>query len=301
MLPFAGSLQSHRRAAALALLCCVTIALAALHAPTITAQSTNLALNRPVTVSSSENPTAFPPAAAVDGNTSTRWSSAFSDPQWIQVDFGATRSISRVVLRWEASYGKAYQIQVSANAAGPWTTISTVTNGDGGVDDLTVAGSGRYIRMYGTQRVTIGAAQYGYSLFEFEAYGAGSTPTSTPTRTPTPAGPTQTPTRTPTPAGSCTTVSNIALNKPAYAYFYEAKGEEPGKAVDGNMSTRWGHLWYPAGPNNAWLDVDLGSTAAKITQVNIFWEPRWQPTTRSRPPMTEPAGQPCGASPTIPR
>ena len=29
-------------------------------------------------------------SAAVDGNTGTRWSSAFSDPQWLQVDLGAT-------------------------------------------------------------------------------------------------------------------------------------------------------------------------------------------------------------------
>jgi beta-glucanase (GH16 family) len=38
------------------------------------------------------------------------------------------------------------------------------------------------------------------------------------------------------------------------------------------MATRWGHLWYPAGPANAWLDVDLGSSAATITQVNLYWE-----------------------------
>jgi hypothetical protein len=266
MLPFTSSLLSHRprtphrrRAAAIALLCCAAIILAALNLQAVGAQATNLALNRPVSVSSSENATAFPPAAAVDGNTSTRWSSAFSDPQWIYVDLGTSRSVSRVVLRWEASYGKAYQIQVSSNTSS-WTTISTVANGDGGVDDLTISGSGRYVRMYGTQRVTIGAAQYGYSLWEFEVYGSGTTPTVTPTRTPTPG------------SSSCTTVSNIALNKPAYAYFYEAIGEEPSKAVDGNMATRWGHLWYPAGPTNAWLDVDLGSTAARITQVNIFWE-----------------------------
>ena len=31
----------------------------------------------------------FPASAAVDGNAGTRWSSAFSDPQWLQVDLGA--------------------------------------------------------------------------------------------------------------------------------------------------------------------------------------------------------------------
>jgi hypothetical protein len=31
-----------------------------------------------------------------------------------------------------------------------------------------VSGSGRYVRMYGTQRTT----QYGYSLWEFGVYGS---------------------------------------------------------------------------------------------------------------------------------
>src|SRR5689334_2541303 len=67
------------------------------------AQTTNLALNRPVTCSSTETAT-FPCTAAVDGNAAaTRWSSAFSDPQWIYVDLGATTAIGSVTLRWEAA------------------------------------------------------------------------------------------------------------------------------------------------------------------------------------------------------
>ena len=33
---------------------------------------------------------------------------------------------------------------------------------------LTVTGTGRYVRMYGTQR----ANGYGYSLYEFQVYGS---------------------------------------------------------------------------------------------------------------------------------
>jgi len=180
--------------------------------PVAEAQSPNLALNKPVTCSSVENAgTAC--ANAVDGNTGTRWASAFSDPQWIRVDLGATNTIGRVVLRWEAAYGKSYQIQTS-NDATNWTNIYTTTTGDGGVDDITVTGSGRYVRMNGTVRAT----QYGYSLWEFEVYG-GATPTRTPTLvstecdTPsciTPPGcgttvvVTSTPTKTPSPTASAT-------------------------------------------------------------------------------------------------
>ncbi|MFE6133789.1 discoidin domain-containing protein [Streptomyces sp. NPDC056437] len=56
---------------------------------------------RPATASSAEGP--FAAAAAVDGDPGTRWSSQFTDAQWIHVDLGATTAISRVVLRWEAA------------------------------------------------------------------------------------------------------------------------------------------------------------------------------------------------------
>ena len=44
-----------------------------------------------------------------------------------------------------------------------------------------VTATGRYVRLYGTQRGTV----YGYSLWEFQVYGACGTPTATPTSTPT--------------------------------------------------------------------------------------------------------------------
>jgi len=109
----------------------------------------------------------YPAANAVDGNTATRWSSAFSDPQWLQVDLGATHTISQVVLNWEAAYGKAFQIQTS-NDGTTWTTIYSTTTGTGGIQTLPVTGTGRYVRMFGTQRAT----GYGYSLWEFQIYGS---------------------------------------------------------------------------------------------------------------------------------
>jgi len=131
---------------------------------------TNLALNKPAFTSSTENGGTLG-SAAVDGNaTSTRWSSAFADPQWIYVDLGATYSISRVKLTWEAAYGKDYLIQTSTDAA-TWTTIKPVTGNTALVNDWTsLSGTGRYVRMYGTARGT----SYGYSLYELEVYGTAS-------------------------------------------------------------------------------------------------------------------------------
>ena len=127
--------------------------------------ATLLSQGHPATASSSEN-TSFTAPNAVDGNTGTRWSSAFSDPQWVQVDLGATHTVSQVALNWETAYATAFQIQTS-NDGSTWTTIYSTTTGTGGVQTLNVTGSGRYVRMNGTARAT----QYGYSLWEFGVYG----------------------------------------------------------------------------------------------------------------------------------
>jgi fibronectin type 3 domain-containing protein len=124
-----------------------------------------LSQGHPATASSLEG-AGYPASNAVDGNLTTRWSSAFSDPQWLEVDLGATHTISKVVLYWEAAYAKAFQIQTSTDGT-TWTTIYSTTTGTGGTQTLSVTGSGRYVRMYGTVRAT----GYGYSLFEFQVFG----------------------------------------------------------------------------------------------------------------------------------
>ena len=131
----------------------------------------NLALNEPVTVSSTQS--GYPGTNAVDGNPATRWASAWSDPQWIYVDLQGTYNITEVLLNWESAYGKSYLIQVSSDAVN-WTTIYSTNSGAGGIEDLTgLSGTGRYVRMYGTVRGTV----YGYSLWEFEVFGTVPTPT----------------------------------------------------------------------------------------------------------------------------
>lgn len=133
--------------------------------PAANAAPALISQGRPATASSTEGG-GFPASAAVDGNTGTRWSSAFSDPQWLQVDLGASATINQVVLRWEAAYGRAFQIQVSDNAS-TWTNVYSTTTDTGGTQTLTVSGTGRYVRLYGTARGT----GYGYSLWEFEVIG----------------------------------------------------------------------------------------------------------------------------------
>jgi type 1 glutamine amidotransferase len=126
---------------------------------------TDLALRKPAASSTVEN-AGFPAGNAVDGNSGTRWSSAFADPQWISVDLGSAHQISRVRLNWETAFGRAYQIQTSNDNAN-WTNVFSTTTGDGGVDDVTLSGNGRWVRVLGTQRGT----QWGYSLWDLNVFG----------------------------------------------------------------------------------------------------------------------------------
>ncbi|WP_214416806.1 penicillin acylase family protein [Sphaerisporangium fuscum] len=125
----------------------------------------NLASGGTATASSTQS-SAYPAGKAVDGDPTTRWSSASSDAQYLQVDLGSARTVARVVLRWEAAYGSAYSLQTSTDGS-TWTTVHSTTTGNGGVDNVPLTPTtARYIRMQGVKRGT----SYGYSLYELEAY-----------------------------------------------------------------------------------------------------------------------------------
>ncbi|GIF74472.1 discoidin domain-containing protein [Asanoa siamensis] len=196
---------------------------------------------KPATASSTEN-AGTPASAAVDGNPGTRWSSAFSDPQWLQVDLGATAAIDQVELVWESAAASAFQIQVAASATGPWQTVYSTTTATGGTQTLAVTGSGRYVRMYGTARTS----GWGYSLWEFRVFGTtgGGGPTDPP------------------PAGG----TPISAFKTVNASSYEG-GNAPAAAVDGRTTTRWSSQYS----DPQWISVDFGGTAS-INQVVLTWE-----------------------------
>jgi hypothetical protein len=220
--------------ATLALITLVTVGTTRIaHAATLLSQG------QPTTASSTENAT-FPASAATDGNAGTRWSSAFADPQWLQVDLGSVSTVSSVTLQWETAYATAFQIQVS-NDASTWTTVYSTTTGTGGTQTLNVTGTGRYVRMYGTARAT----GYGYSLWEFQVYGtAGSGGTG----------------------GTCST-TDAALNKPATASSLENATFTAGAAFDGNTGTRWSSAFS----DPQWIQVDLGSSQT-VCEVSLAWE-----------------------------
>ncbi|HEY0434687.1 MAG TPA: discoidin domain-containing protein, partial [Chitinophagaceae bacterium] len=134
-----------------------------------TCNGVNIALNKPAVASSLEN-ASYPATNVNDGNIGTRWSSQFSDPQSVDIDLGSRYDICKVVLHWEAAIGRDFKIQTSEDGTA-WTDVSTITGNSSPDNYIPVRGSGRYVRMYGTQRLTTD----GYSLWEFEVYGKPST------------------------------------------------------------------------------------------------------------------------------
>ncbi len=237
-----------------------------------TCGTTDLALNQPTTTSSTEN-AGFPAPNATDGNTGTRWSSAFSDPQWLEVDLGTTRSICGVSLNWEAAYAKAFQIQVS-NDNSTWTTIYSTTTGTGGVQNLTVSGSGRYIRMYGTARAT----QYGYSLWEFDVYGiTSSSPTTTVTASTYAASSTGPMTEATTDAGGGKDVGWIGNGS-----WLEYTGVNFGSGLTGQVVARYASALSGTGLGT--IQFRIGSvTATPFATINVSGTGGWQTWVTSAP------------------
>jgi hypothetical protein len=123
----------------------------------------NLALNSAATASSTERGN-LAASNAVDGDPATRWSSGFSDPQWLRVDLGARWQISKIRLNWENAHATAYRVEVSTNGT-TWKSVYSTSDGQGGNVLVEVAKlPARFVRMYGTKRST----DFGYSLFELD-------------------------------------------------------------------------------------------------------------------------------------
>jgi hyaluronoglucosaminidase len=137
--------------------------------PAVSTTNVALATNGTVATASSveESLPQFTPDHAIDGDPTTRWSSDHTDGEWLRLAFADPRRIGKVVLSWEAAHATAYQIQTSTDGT-TWSTAATVTNSPGGsetvwLDQPTTA---QYLRLQGVSRAT----QFGYSIYEFQAY-----------------------------------------------------------------------------------------------------------------------------------
>ena len=129
----------------------------------------DLGYHCPVTASSVQE--ADTPAKYVnDGDDSTRWSSNFSEPQWVAIDLGKPTMIDHVHLLWEDAYASAFSVQVSQDGKA-YTDVYATNNGTGDSETIHFAPvSARFVRIYATKRAT----KFGVSLFSVEVYAPGT-------------------------------------------------------------------------------------------------------------------------------
>ncbi len=105
--------------------------------------------------------------AVSDGNTGSRWSSNYSDNEWVYIDLGEPKEMSTIIINWESAHAKAYKLQVSDDAQN-WKDIYETADGKGGMDQINFSSIvARYIKMQGIKR----ALNWGYSIYEMEVYG----------------------------------------------------------------------------------------------------------------------------------
>jgi hypothetical protein len=127
--------------------------------------SLGLAFGKPVTASSTQA-AEYKPENAVDGDLETYWSSEFKDPAWLAVDLGATKTISRVSIRWESAFAKSFSIQVSTDGQS-WTDVYKTDDGQGGFSEIKFAPvRARHVRLNCARRAT----QWGNAVYEMQVF-----------------------------------------------------------------------------------------------------------------------------------
>lgn len=195
----------------------------------------NLAFGKKVDVSSTEADFGNIADHLTDGRSITRWSSLYADPQWLIIDLESSVTIDRIEILWQNARASDYTLDVSEDKTN-WTTIKSVTDGKGSIDDWgNLASKGKYLRLSASKRATV----YGVSIFEIRAYS--TTPVVLP---------------------------NLALGKTVIVSSTETEfGNIASNAVDGDNATRWSSTY--ADPQ--WITVDLDEVKT-ISGVKILWE-----------------------------
>jgi len=105
---------------------------------------------------SSQQAAAFAPKFAIDGLTTTRWSSVRSPDQWLQLDLGKVVAVSSLSINWQTAYSKSYVIESSADGATNWVVIAGSAATKAGVQSINAVASTRYLRIHSREATNYG-------------------------------------------------------------------------------------------------------------------------------------------------
>lgn len=139
-----------------------------------TANGSDLAFMKPTTCSGVES-TFTGSDMAVDGSATTRWSSAFQDGQWWQIDLQHQVSPNLVNIVWEGAFAKSFNVLISADNVNwqQYYTNSAFTGGTCAIPNSNAL-TGRYLKVNCVQRATT----YGSSFYTFGVNGSLANPTN---------------------------------------------------------------------------------------------------------------------------
>ena len=112
----------------------------------------------------------------MDGDSTTRWSSAVADNQWWQVDLGSARQVSSVRVNWETAYASRYDITTSTDGT-IWNSAASVIISQAGAEVTNfTARAARYVRITAVTRAT----GWGVSFWDVNIYGPADSANSPP-------------------------------------------------------------------------------------------------------------------------
>jgi hypothetical protein len=101
--------------------------------------------------------------ATIDGDLTTRWSSNYTDNQWISFDFGTPKVLSKIIIFWEQAFAVDYDILISSDNQS-WQPLMSLKDKHGGIDEIEFAPiKTRYVKILGIKRVN---PEWGISIWE---------------------------------------------------------------------------------------------------------------------------------------
>ena len=104
---------------------------------------------------------------ACDGRNDTRWSSQWTDAEWLQIDLSRPAAVCGATIAWEDAFAAKYRILVSQDGTN-WSTAYTAAEADGHTDEIFFAPvTARYVRVACEKRGT----SWGCSIWEMDVKG----------------------------------------------------------------------------------------------------------------------------------
>lgn len=131
----------------------------------------NIALDGTASSNSVEDGTSYTADLAIDGDSATRFASAYNDPEWWMVDLGEVKKVGAAIVYFEAAYSTEFYFEVSTDGEN-WTEVARVTDNATSGAEVPVEVrfdqqyDAQYVRYTGVSRGTT----YGHSFWELELY-----------------------------------------------------------------------------------------------------------------------------------